>query len=413
MKIYIEYDSCWQTSFLGDDDKRPIRKNDKRPKTNFHSDEGFMQKFVATSGSRGEKNSSITDSTVLGVLCRLVGDQRKLYQSRGSKNFYFSDVEDKISWQLPESKSAHELVYLTNKSDDRCGQGTWLGVLPDDNPWFFSENSRFLWCVLFADLEGLIKFILCDKPYERYDIGCTPKNLIKRINILSDTNDPSGAIIKTQTRLISDKTQLIEKKKTEIIKQRLKNEDVSIKSQSQIKKNQEKMSVLLTQLQVLEEELAIISTNENKEFYCRLDDAVQFLSIKYPNSKKVGEEYCSNGLIYPLSLYSAALYLQAERLLKKGIAIDFVKDSNGEIQIQGFSKRGFNGIRDWLNRMSGGRKKSVGTPCQINKQSGQLEITIDVDRQKAQEIKDLIENAGVSAFYLGKKGLAYVSDIRL
>ena len=33
------------------------------------------------------------------------------------------------------------------------------------------------------------------------------------------------------------------------------------------------------------------------------------------------------------------------------------------------------------------------------------------DRDKAKEIKTLIENAGVSSFYLGKKGLAYVTNI--
>lgn len=49
----------------------------------------------------------------------------------------------------------------------------------------------------------------------------------------------------------------------------------------------------------------------------------------------------------------------------------------------------------------------------MTKASGQLEILIDVDRDKGQEIKTLIENAGVSSFYLGKKGLAYVSNIRL
>jgi hypothetical protein len=43
----------------------------------------------------------------------------------------------------------------------------------------------------------------------------------------------------------------------------------------------------------------------------------------------------------------------------------------------------------------------------------ELEITIDVDFAKGQEIKTLIENAGVSSFYLGKKGLAYVSNIRV
>jgi hypothetical protein len=49
----------------------------------------------------------------------------------------------------------------------------------------------------------------------------------------------------------------------------------------------------------------------------------------------------------------------------------------------------------------------------LTKASGQLEINIDVDMKKGQEIKDLIEYAGVSAFYLGKKGLAYVSNVRV
>lgn len=49
----------------------------------------------------------------------------------------------------------------------------------------------------------------------------------------------------------------------------------------------------------------------------------------------------------------------------------------------------------------------------MTKASGQLEIIIDVDREKGLEIKNLIECAGVSSFYLGKKGLAYVSSIRV
>jgi len=105
------------------------------------------------------------------------------------------------------------------------------------------------------------------------------------------------------------------------------------------------------------------------------------------------------------------LYLQAEHLNKVKNDLDFMKDKNGEISIQGFSKRAFNGKRDWLNPMTGKRKKAVGSPCYIQKQSGCLKITIDIDREKAKELKRLIENAGVSSFYLGKKGLAYVTDI--
>ena len=58
------------------------------------------------------------------------------------------------------------------------------------------------------------------------------------------------------------------------------------------------------------------------------------------------------------------------------------------------------------------RKKGEGEVVSLmTRASGQLEINIDVNRDKAKKIKSLIENAGVSSFYLGKKGLAYVTDI--
>ncbi len=93
--------------------------------------------------------------------------------------------------------------------------------------------------------------------------------------------------------------------------------------------------------------------------------------------------------------------------------------------ISGISKRNFT-KKDFMDRFTTGPKKMVwGNPyirkvrkasagevvSMMTKASGQLEITIDVDRKKAQEIKTMIDNAGVSSFYLGKKGLAYVTKI--
>ena len=57
-------------------------------------------------------------------------------------------------------------------------------------------------------------------------------------------------------------------------------------------------------------------------------------------------------------------------------------------------------------------KKGVGqVTSMLTKASGVLEISIDIERDEAKALKKLIENAGVSSFYLGKKGLAYVSNI--
>jgi len=93
--------------------------------------------------------------------------------------------------------------------------------------------------------------------------------------------------------------------------------------------------------------------------------------------------------------------------------------------ISGISKRGFT-KKDFMARFTTGEKKKIwGNPYiheafvkgegktkhLMSKASGTLEIMIDVNRDKAKEIKNMIEDAGVSSFYLGKKGLAYVTNI--
>ncbi|NAX64618.1 type I-Fv CRISPR-associated protein Cas5fv, partial [Vibrio sp. V32_P6A28T40] len=128
--------------------------------------------------------------------------------------------------------------------------------------------------------------------------------------------------------------------------------------------------------------------------------------------------------ITPISLYCSALYLQLARL---EVNYDMATAKTKSGGISGISKRGFT-KKDFMDRYTTGSKKTIwGNPfikkekikgqgevtSMMTKASGQLEINIDVDRNKAQEIKSLIENAGVSSFYLGKKGLAYVSNIRL
>lgn len=39
----------------------------------------------------------------------------------------------------------------------------------------------------------------------------------------------------------------------------------------------------------------------------------------------------------------------------------------------------------------------------MTKASGVLDIVIDISRDKAEEIRSMINDAGVSSFYLGKK----------
>lgn len=423
MRILIEFDSCWQTSFLGDDVKKPVGK--VASKVNKPSSDGYMQKFVATSGTRGETPAPLSLSTILGVLSRLIGDQRKLYQSRQQANYYFADLEDKITWNLSEPKVVNELMYLTNKSDDRCGQSSFLGVLEDDNPWFFGKDSYLLWSVLFLTQEQLVEFIL-SKNINLISAGnCLPKDLIERINKISDSKSEEGEVLKTRDKLISEIGSVIEKKANSLKGYHEKIKKTPPKTSAQESKIKSQLTKLEGELS--DAKLSLESLLEDSDvliFDSKLTKITEFLSSKYPDVKKAGEEYCKSGVVYPMSLYSAALYLQAERLLEAGYDVSYLKNLKSEIQIQGFSKRGFNGIRDWLNAMTGKRKKEVGTPCMVDKHSGKLEIELLLDSKndkgsikknmsRAEELAELIENAGVSSFYLGKKGLAYVTKIRV
>lgn len=438
MKVTIEFDSCWQASFLGDDEKKTFDLNGNSVfyskgdfkgslKKNYHAFNGCEQKFVATSGTRGEKYTPISKSTILGVLCRLIGDQRPLWKAKKDPNYYFSDIEDRVLQPVVERdlQDSCELVYLTNKTDNRCSQSSYIGVLDNDNPWFFLEECRLLWCILYLSKEQLIEFILSDevcKGIENSEL-CKPTWLIKRLDIISDLMSEEGAVIKTKERQQKDQQSVVDKKSKYLSDYKNK---ITMKPPTSVRlkaKSEEKIAGLNEEFLEAKSCLDELVERSESDFEVALNKAVVYLSSKYPNGKKLGEEYCKDGVVYPMSLYAAALYLQAERLVKNGKVLPFIDTSKPEIQIQGFSKAGFNGVRDWLNKMAGGRKKSVGTPCYISKHSGKLEIEINLSDEdkgrefpeltRGQEIQRLIENAGVSSFYLGKKGLAYVSNIRL
>jgi hypothetical protein len=130
------------------------------------------------------------------------------------------------------------------------------------------------------------------------------------------------------------------------------------------------------------------------------------------------------GLVNPINVYCSMLYLQLERMKHKGHDMDMFVEKSGAIK--GVSKRLFT-KKDFMDRYTTGSKKRVfGNPyiikqfikgegqvtSMLTKARGTLEITLDVDKAKGHELVDLIECAGVSSFYLGKKGLAYVTSIR-
>ena len=72
MRITIEYESSWRNSFLdgNNNEELPAKgRNYIASNTNLRNEENFIKREV-------------TLDTIMGILCRLIGDQRKLYQAR-------------------------------------------------------------------------------------------------------------------------------------------------------------------------------------------------------------------------------------------------------------------------------------------------------------------------------------------
>ena len=348
MKITIEYEASWRNSFLDGSNNELLPQKGRKYIASIKAIDDKPENFI---------RRDITKDTVMGVLNRLIGDQRKLYQARQDPRYYFADIEPILLKEhindLPHKKvTTNELIYLRNISGS-TDQESFTGMIKASHPVFNSPYSYELWSILWLSIDELCEFF----------------------------NDESFFIAKLNRQFPID--------------------PISILYQAQALGN-----------------LKSIGKNQIIE-----NIAIQLENIFTPN--KYIE---SSGKIIPMRLYAAALYIQLERLSKRFDMVDAYNQRGENKYFFGFSKRGFNGTRDFMkNFVTGGEKTVWGNPflkkefvsgegkttSTLTKASGTLEITLDIPNAKAKELNQMIENAGVSAFYLGKKGLAYVSDIKI
>lgn len=334
MEIIIEYESSWRNSFLdgSNDEKLP----------------NSGRKFIASGKNLNDRRQpakfvkrEVTLNTVMGVMNRLIGDQRKLYQSRQDTNYYFREIEAVVLFADKPTLTS-EMTYIRNITGSN-DQNSFTGMIKTNDVIFQSDYSREFWGVLALELNDLFTNIV--------------------------NNNRVGALIELNPIAICTRFEEIKKIKP-VEKQRMA-----------------------------------------KKCVAALDN--HFPGTNYLNNK---------GEVVPSTVYCSALYLQLERLSKRFDMASVVTRSG---TISGISKRTFT-KKDFMNRFTTGEKKRIwGNPYMrkerikgegevvslMTKASGKLEININVDRDKANEIRKLIENAGVSSFYLGKKGLAYVTNI--
>ncbi|MBE0471677.1 MAG: hypothetical protein IBX55_19475 [Methyloprofundus sp.] len=334
MEIVIEYESSWRNSFLDGSNNDPLPKDGRK----------YIASGQALGNSKNYLIREVTQDTVLGLLSRLIGDQRKLYQAKKTDSFFFNEMVSTLSWE-DQAESWDELVYLRNMSgsDD---QNSFTGSIKLNDPRLTSDYSGLLWGVLALSSDELVDYILNNSEVKA-GIELTPFSIIERLEEIQKikASDPEG----------------------------------------------------------------------------KAEEAAKFLDSHFDKSEPLNPK----GQIKWIAMYCASLYLQIERLRSQGFNLDSATTNSGSIS--GVSFNGFT-KKDFLAKFTttGIKKKVWGNPyimkerikgegekiSMLKKARGKLFINLDISREKAIELKNMIENAGVSSFYLGKKGLAYVTSIR-
>jgi hypothetical protein len=333
MEIVLRFSSAWQNSFLGGSNDEPSPKGGRKY-------EASCQKLGT--GKQFFRERPISHNTVMGVLNRLIGDQRKLFVARECEQYYFKSLEDNVSFALENEVKSSEVVFLRNFGGNSDPSGT-AGMLLDDH-LMFGESVRPLWEVLAWPIEKVMEYITTG------------------IEIEADAFQPVKLSAFGITAMFSGtKTQKL-----------VKDVDTS----------------------------GICAVLLDKGY------------VNEKQSEKISVE----------TMYCSAMYLMLEQM-----DITPVEIFGGKGLLPGISKRGFT-LKDFMSKVTtGGTKPVYGNPYQkkilkkgekavdviLTKMDGLLRITLDVDREQAKEIKRIIDDAAVSAFTLGKKGLAYVDKIHL
>ena len=157
MRITIKYEASWRNSFLNGSNNEPLPKGGRT----FIGSMTTLRKNDNNGNFPNFIKREINHDTVMGVLNRLIGDQRKLYQSRRHPNYFFLDMEDSVSFEDKKSEInpiSIETVYIRNM-EGNTDKNSFTGMIKSNDPVFTSVYSSEFWGVLSLDVESLFQFI--------------------------------------------------------------------------------------------------------------------------------------------------------------------------------------------------------------------------------------------------------------
>lgn len=343
MQITIEYQSSWRNIFSDGTNDEPVGQNG-RPYIASGKNLNDLKKSTY-------KEADVTKQTVRGILNRIIGERRKLYQIANSDNNYFGDIDDKISFKDKPSYIDNEIVYLRNLNNSK-DQNAFSGYINTDDPAFKSTQGKLLWGVLKLSFDEAVDYIKNRTPINEWDTS--PLDVFEQFESVTD---------------------------------------------SKLYKN-------------------INYEKDDPEVVLKYKNISEIVALHIKDSKNTN----SNTFSFKC-FYADLIKIRLKFLEEDGYDFSNIKTKQGKLS--GINPSGIT-FKDFIKKYTSGDGKTVyGNPYVVTKGSldmkgkalkkvsGTLEITIDVDRKRAREIKELIENAGVLSFKVGKKSVAYIKKIKV
>jgi len=343
MQITIHYDSVWRNSFLDGDNNSPIPKGGRN----------YIASSTSLKKAENRIERKITHNTVMGVLNRLIGDRRKLYQARNKEfgDYYFEGLEQSVHFEDKIAIEHQEVAFLRNRTLHNYDRSGFTGMLKGSDPILSSDYSELLWGVLALELAPLCDFIV-NKTQVASRLNCDPLVIAQRmkdIEAIKPIND--------------DHEEGLALKAVKVL------EDIFPGTDYFNKKGQ--ISVLALYCSALYLQLDRLWLQDGFD-----------TSNAIPKGSSVIAGFAKRGFTYK----------------------DFInRFSTGK-------KKPIYGNPYVSTQLVKGQGKVNSS---LTKANGTLVITLDMDKTKARELKTIIEDAGVATFYLGKKGLAFVHKISL
>lgn len=355
MKIIIEYESKYSLGTTSDgkvilNSLQNLTENEN--KSNFElismNNDYYQNLKNIETIYPNMKYNDITERTVLGILSRLIGDVRRLDDIEQDVDHPIIKIKDKIHFKIEKKYFQNELIALHTRLKESLNDVGGLIHKNKANELTYDNSfSRALFSVF---------------NYKNFE------DIVNYIQQLKQKN----------THLINEK-YLGKEIDLNIYMQEL------FKTEKRFNESEQKIFEKL------------LNSKVNNIYGKLLYEKIDYLKHFNLFEKEISNVLTKNGILQGVTKESGYIGFKSLGIYTvKGMKKNWILPYSVKLKNQHIKKG------DSLNK-----QPKIG----VTKEGGILIISLNINKEEQKIFKEYIDNAAVNTFYMGKKGLAYISKI--